>query len=105
MNNEFISWTMLGTYAGAVAITAMVTQFLKNIPWLKKLGPHLLSFTAALLLLEVSSLFLYGWSVENALLCLLNSVAVSLASNGTYDVLHTNFTTITSAAEKEKNNG
>ena len=105
MNNEFISWTMLGTYAGAVAITAMVTQFLKTVPYLNKLTPQLLSFITALLLLETSALFLYGWNVENALLCLLNAVAVSLASNGTYDVLHTNFTTTTPTGEKEKNDG
>ncbi|MBQ2755566.1 MAG: hypothetical protein IJF27_02720 [Oscillospiraceae bacterium] len=99
--NEFITWSLLGTYAGAVAVTAMVTQFLKPVSFLKKLDTQLLSFIIALLILETSSLFLYGWNPENALLCILNSVAVSLASNGTYDILHKTVT----VAEKEKNNG
>ena len=30
--NEFVTWTSLGTYAGAVMMVTIITQFLKQTP-------------------------------------------------------------------------
>lgn len=87
MNGEFITWGILGTYAGAVSITAIITQFLKKIPGLKKLDTQLLSYIVALIILEASTIFSGGFHWEVAALCLVNAIVVALASNGTYDIL------------------
>ena len=87
MNGEFITWGILGTYAGAVSITAIITQFLKRLPGLKKLDTQLLSYIVALVILEASTIFSSGFHWEVAALCLVNAIVVALASNGTYDIL------------------
>ena len=87
MNGEFITWGILGTYAGAVSITAIITQFLKKLPFLKKLDTQLLSYIVALVILEASTIFSGGFHWEVAALCLVNAIVVALARNGTYDVI------------------
>ena len=87
MNGEFITWGILGTYAGAVSITAIITQFLKKLPGVKKLDTQLLSYIVALVILEASTIFSSGFHLEVAALCLVNAIVAALASNGTYDIL------------------
>ena len=87
MNGEVITWGILGTYAGAVSITAIITQFLKKLPGVKKLDTQLLSYIVALVILEASTIFSSGFHWEVAALCLVNAIVVALASNGTYDIL------------------
>ena len=36
--NEFVTWASLGTYAGAVMMVTIITQFLKQTP-LKNINP------------------------------------------------------------------
>lgn len=87
MNGEFITWGILGTYAGAVSITAIITQFLKKLPGLRRMDPQLLSYLVALVILEGATVFSGGFHWEIAALCLVNAMVVALASNGTYDVI------------------
>ena len=87
MNGASITWGILGTYAGAVSITAIITQFLKKLPGIKKLDTQLLSYIVALVILEASTIFSGGFHWEVAALCLVNAIVVALASNGTYDVI------------------
>ena len=87
MNGEFVTWGILGTYAGAVSITAIITQFLKRLSFMKKVDTQLLSFVIALIILEASTIFASGFSWDIAALCLVNAVVVALASNGVYDVM------------------
>ena len=62
MNGEFITWGILGTYAGAVSITAIITQFLKKLPGIRNLDTQLLSYIVALVILEASTIFANGFS-------------------------------------------
>ena len=64
MTQEFFTWTMLATYAGAVMSTTLITQ-----------------------LLLAATFFGGQWSWPDAALCLLNAVVVSLASNGAYEAM------------------
>lgn len=87
MNGEFVTWGILGTYAGAVSVTAIITQFLKRLPLVKKLDTQLLSYIVALLILEASTIFTGGFRWDVAAICLVNAMVVALASNGAYDVI------------------
>lgn len=83
--NEFITWAGLGTYAGAVMMTTVITQFLKDIPAIAKMNAQVISYTVAVLLLWGSLLFSGSMTLPNAVLCAVNAVIVALASNGVYD--------------------
>lgn len=81
--NEFFTWTMLATFAGAVAATAIFTQFLKNL--LPKVPTQLVSYVIALLVLALANAAIggvtdwAGWAILP-----LNAVLVSLSANGSF---------------------
>ena len=90
--NEFVTWTSLGTYAGAVMMVTLITQFLKQTP-LGKLNAQLLSYVIAVLILIGAEAFTGGTvTVQGVLLCLINAVMVALAANGAYDAATTGMT-------------
>ena len=87
--NEFVTWQTLGTYAGAVMMVTLITQFLKQTP-LGKLNAQLLSYVIAVLILIGAEAFTGGTvTVQGVLLCLINAVMVALAANGAYDAATT----------------
>ena len=48
--NEFVTWITLGTYAGAVMMVTLITQFLKQTVF-GKMNAQLLSYIIAVLIL------------------------------------------------------
>ena len=42
--NEFVNWNTLGTYAGAVMMVALITQFVKQIKILEKVNSQIISY-------------------------------------------------------------
>ena len=90
MIGEFVTWTSIMTYAGAVTLTTIMTQFFKQIPGINRINSQLLSFIIAVFLLETAVAFNGEWSVQAAILSLVNGVVVALASNGTYDAINVN---------------
>lgn len=83
--NEFTTWASLGTYAGAVMMTTIITQFLKNLPVVAKLNAQITSYIVAVLLMLGSAFFGGGLTLESGILCAVNAVMVALAANGVYD--------------------
>jgi uncharacterized membrane protein len=84
--NEFFSWAMLATFAGASIATAIITQVLKTL--LSKIPTQLVSYVIALVVLLLATAATRaaedwtGWAIVP-----LNAILVSLASNGTYDAI------------------
>lgn len=96
--NEFVTWTTLGTYAGAVMMVTIITQFLKQTP-LAKLNAQLLAYIVAVAILIGAEAFNGPTvTVQGVILCLLNAVIVALAANGTYDAATTGMVKHTDAA-------
>jgi|GEM_PF-248745 len=87
--NEFFTWEALGSCAGSVLATTLVTQLFKEVSFLKKVPTRVVSYAVAFVLLLLSSLFTGGLNLSAAALCLVNAAVVSLASNGAYDAFHT----------------
>jgi len=85
--NEFFTWSMLTSYAGAVLATGLVTQLLKGVPAIDRMPTRLFSYLTAALLLLLSTFFTGGLSFESAALALVNAVVVALAANGAFDAL------------------
>ena len=84
MNDGFYTWAILGTYAGCLAATLVVTQFVKPI-WPQKIAVEFLSYIIALLILLLASIFIGGLTLERAGISVLNAVVVALAANGGYN--------------------
>lgn len=87
MPTEFFSWNDLGTYAGAAALVALVTQLTKNLPYISKIPTQVWSYILAVLVLIASQVFTGSLSASSAALSLANGVLVSLASNGGYSLI------------------
>ncbi len=85
--DTFLSWQTLTTHAGVTLATGVVTQFLKEFGVLKKLPTRLLSYIIAVLLLLLATAFTSGLTLSRALLCPINAIGVSLASNGGFDAI------------------
>lgn len=86
--NDFFTWTMLATYAGATIATTLVTQMLKGISFIDRIPTRIFSFIVALVVLIASTFFTNELTINTAILCVFNAVVVSLASNGTFDALN-----------------
>ena len=82
---EFFTWAMLGTYAGAVLATTLITQLVKE--WLKAVPTRIVSYVIALGVLLAAAAFNNSLTLADGALCLLNAVIVSLAANGGFDAV------------------
>lgn len=84
--NEFMAWETLLTFAGCVAGTALVTEWLKRII---KIEPQIISAVVALLILVIGHIATGTFAVGDILLYIVNAIAASLASNGGFDAVKT----------------
>lgn len=84
---DFFTWQMLTTHAGATLATTAITQVLKGVRGISKIPTRLFSYLISLLVLIVATLFVSGFAPRSFSLCFLNAILVSLASNGAYDGL------------------
>ena len=81
--NEFVTWQTLGTYAGAVMMVTIITQFLKQTP-LKNINTQLLSYIISVAILIGAEAF-NGSGLKGRGLGLgrTNAVTGASAGNGT----------------------
>lgn len=82
---EFVSWELLGTYAGAMAMVGVITQLTKEIKFISKIPTQLWSYILALVVMYAANLFMGSLTWSNAVLILFNSALVSLGANGGYE--------------------
>lgn len=82
---DFFTWAMLATYAGAVLATTLITQLLKGVGFIDRMPTRIFSYIVALAVLLVATFFTGGFTVEAAGLCVINAVVVALAAQGAYD--------------------
>lgn len=87
MDMSFFDWTFLGTFAGALAAVALITELIKGLPALKKVPTQFVSWVLAFVILILAQLFTGTLSAQSAVLCVLNGAMVSLAANGGYAAL------------------
>lgn len=88
---EFVSWSILGTYAGALAMVITVTQFTKEIKIIKKIPTQIWSYMISLAVLYPAYFFCGNLDISNAVLILFNGIIVALAANGGFDALSNAF--------------
>ena len=84
---EFFTWTMLATYAGATLATTLITQLIKGIGFIDRIPTRLTAYAVALVVLVVATIFAGEVTVSSITLCVVNAVVVALAANGGYDAV------------------
>lgn len=84
---EFFTWNILGTLAGAMFAVAIITQIIKELPFIKAIPTQVVSYVLALLILIAAQAFTEGLSASSAALAAVNAAMVSLAANGGYAAL------------------
>ena len=84
---EFVSWELLGTYAGAMAMVGVITQLTKNIKFISAIPTQLWSYIISLVVMFSANFFLGQLTASNAVLIIFNSALVSLGANGGYEGL------------------
>lgn len=87
--NDFFTWAILATYAGATLGTTLVTQLLKGISFIDRIPTRIFSYVVALIILLAATFFTGALTWDAAVLCVVNAVVVSLAANGAFDALTT----------------
>lgn len=85
---QFVNWNMLATYAGALAMVMIITQFTKGLKLIEKVPTQVWSYVVALAILYPAYFFTGQLTLETAILILFNAVIVALAANGGYDALN-----------------
>ena len=60
---------------------------IKDLDFIKKIPTRLFSYGVAVVVLLLAAVFSGNLTIDNAVLCLINGVVVSLASNGAFDAL------------------
>ena len=87
--NDFFTWAILATYAGATLATTLVTQLLKGICFIDRIPTRIFSYVVALIILLMATFFTGALTWNTAALCVVNAAVVSLAANGAFDAVST----------------
>jgi hypothetical protein len=82
---EFVTWELLGTYAGAMAMVGVITQLTKNIKFISAIPTQIWSYILSLVVMYLANFFLGQLTLDNAVLILFNAALVSLGANGGYE--------------------
>jgi len=80
---ELMTWTSLGTLAGATAAVLLIVQYLK--PLLPKLDTRILALVLSIVVLELATL-IAGGTPQDYGLAVLNAILVASSAMGAYQV-------------------
>ena len=78
--NEFFSWEILATYAGACTAVGLVTYFVDKL--FKNIPTQVVAYFVALVVLILANLFTGGLTVSTGVLCVFNAVLVCSGTSG-----------------------
>lgn len=86
---EFVNWSTLGTYGGALAMVLLLTQFTKDLSITKKIPTQIWSYILAFVVLTLAHAFTSGLNINIIAQTLFNAVIISVASNGGFQAIQT----------------
>lgn len=84
---EFVNWTSLATYGGALALVVTITQFTKNLSYVKSIPTQVWSYILSFVILTCAHAFTTGLDLNVLAQTLFNAVIVSIGANGGYSVI------------------
>ena len=84
---EFLDWSILATYAGALAFVLAVTQFTKNINLFNRMPTQVWSWIVAMIGMYPAYYFTGQLTPDTAAMVPINALLVALAANGGFQAL------------------
>jgi len=84
---DFVDWKTLATYAGSLTMVLVITQFTKNIKFIRKIPTQVWSYCVSLAVLYSAYFFTGQLSWSSAVLILFNGVIVALSANGGFEAI------------------
>ncbi len=84
---EFITWTELATYSGALTMVLIITQLTKGFKLIKSIPTQLWSYIVSLVILYTAYFFTEQLTASNAVLIVFHGATVALAANGGFEAL------------------
>ena len=87
MNEQFLTWEMLGTYSGTLGMVLILTQLTKQLPGIARIPTQLYSYLVALAVMAVTAVFGGRTGPGDFILLIFNAAVVALSANGGYDAL------------------
>lgn len=85
--NEFVNWSTLATYGGALTMVLLLTQFTKDLFFTKKIPTQIWSYILAFGVLILAHAFTSGLTPSIVAETLFNAVVISMAANGGYSAV------------------
>lgn len=97
--DSFFSWEILATLTGCAAATAVITQFVKDLPFLKNIATQWVSYVISIILLLGSTYFTGALTWSSGALIPFNAIVIALSANGAYSAI----TRAVSSKDKNQN--
>jgi hypothetical protein len=85
MFENFVTWEVLASFAGAVTMTAAITQAVKGSKPLAKISTRVVSFCIALVVLALSTYFTKCLTIDTMAILPFNAFIVSTSANGVFE--------------------
>jgi hypothetical protein len=86
--NEFFTWQQLVTFAGAMAATGIITQFVKGlVDKVVHIPTQALAYAVALIVLYAAHFFTGTLDGPTAAISLFNAILIATATSGTVDAV------------------
>lgn len=79
--NEFFTWEILATYAGACLAVGIITQFIDKL--FKNVPTQIVAYFVALVILILGNLFTGNLNLSSGILCIFNAILVCSGTSGT----------------------
>lgn len=100
--NEFITWEMLGDFVKLTGIVLATTQFVKNLPLIKKVPTQYLSWLVSFILITLTNIHTSSFAPMDIVLYALSAMFIGTSASGIYDVGSTSSDRTAKIAEKVK---
>ena len=85
MFENFVTWEVLASFAGAVTMTAAITQAVKNSKLLAGVSTRVVSFFIALVVLAMATFFTNCLTIDSIAILPFNAFIVSTSANGVFE--------------------
>ena len=84
---DFFTWSTLMTYSGATLATTLMTQLIKEIPFVKRIPSRLVSYIIAVVIMVLAAHATKSFEWSGLVMAFINASAVALAANGAFDAI------------------
>lgn len=89
--NDFLTWDILTTYSGVILAVTIVTQFVKDLWFMKKIPARITAYLVSVIVMIAALFFTGAFTWPSFALTFINAIFVALAANGTYDTCNAVF--------------